>query len=50
MTIFDNVRDVPPCTACGSRTIKKNDLKADWVRGRWKGKWTCENGHENTVG
>jgi hypothetical protein len=50
MTIFDNVRGVPPCTACGSRMIKKNELKVDWIRGRWKGKWTCENDHENIVG
>jgi hypothetical protein len=45
--VFDNVRSLPPCGVCGSSEVKKDDLHVDWVGGKWKGEWTCKNGHRN---
>ena len=49
VVLFDRVLSPPPCKVCGSTKMKKNDLKIDWFWGRWKGEWTCENDHRNTI-
>jgi hypothetical protein len=43
------MRNVPPCKQCGSHTIKENNLRIDFIRGYWRGEWTCENGHRNVI-
>jgi|GEM_PF-3693244 len=43
----DNMRVRPPCIICGSSKMEKNDLQVDWIKGSWKGEWTCKNGHTN---
>ena len=46
MIVPDRVGNVPPCVVCGSCIVKKHELKID-LYGNWKGRWVCENDHEN---